>query len=427
VIGAAEAGNDGRRQEPVRVEPGLVEGLLARLARHGAHGETGVWRPVYSPAWAAAQDEVAGWFAAAGLAVRRDAVGNVWGRLEGSEGGPVLATGSHVDSQLPGGRFDGALGVVGGFAAVKTLAERFGRPRRTLEVVSFCEEEASRFPGANFWGSRATVGRIEPGEPERLRDFDGATMAAAMAAVGLDPARITEARRDDLAGFVELHIEQGPRLEAAGAPVGVVTGITGYRQYAVELRGTAAHAGAFPMAGRRDPMAGAAEIVSTVIGTAQRLGPPAVTTVGRMTVEPNARAVVPAAVAFTVDARHPEAEGLRRLRDKHEAAVREIAARRDLELSIRVDSDRPPCPCDAGMVGALAEAAKAVVGRPAPRLASGAVHDAQQMAAVCPVAMLFVRSRDGLSHTPAEFSSGEDVVAGVETLATALHRLAYGG
>ncbi len=412
--------------EPVRVEPRLVERWLAELARHGAHGETGVWRPVYSPAWAAAQATIAGWFAESGLAVRRDAVGNVWGRLEGRTGGPAIATGSHVDSQLPGGRFDGALGVVGGLVALRTLAERYGPPRRPLEVVAFCEEEASRFPTANFWGSRAVIGRIDSEEPERTLGFDGAPIAAAMREVWLDPTRVAEARRDDLAAFIELHSEQGPILEQTGAPVGVVTGITGYRQWTVELTGTANHAGACPMDLRRDPMAGAAEIVAGVIDAAARRGRPAVTTVGRMVVAPNLRSVVPATVGFTVDARHPDPAALRSLLAAHEELIRGVAARRGLGLALRVDSDRIPCPCQPPLVAALRAAAAVVVsGGGVPELASGAVHDAQQMAAICPVAMLFVRSRGGLSHTPEEFSSLDDCVAGIETLATALRALAY--
>lgn len=420
----ANAGTTGR--DAVRVDRGEVQDLLDRLSRHGAHGETGVWRPVYGTAWVAAQAAVADWFAEAGLAVRRDAVGNVWGRLEGTAGGGAVVTGSHIDSQLPGGRFDGALGVVGGFVAVRTLAERFGPPRRPIEVVSFCEEEASRFPTANFWGSRAVIGKIEPDEPAVMRDIEGRSMAEAMAAAGLDPARVGDARRHDLAAFIELHIEQGPILEQAAAPIGIVSAITGYRQYVVALGGTANHAGACPMDLRRDPMAGAAEIISGVIDSAHRRGRPAVTTVGRVLVEPNGRSVVPATVTFTIDARHPDADGLRSLLSAHEGLIRETASRRGLSLTLRVDSDRQPCPTDPTLVEALAEAADQV-GVAAPRLTSGAVHDAQQMAAICPVAMLFVRSRAGLSHTPEEFTSLDDAVAGIETLATALARLAYEG
>ena len=142
---------------------------------------------MYSPEWAAAQDQVAHWFAEAGLEVRRDAVGNVWGRLAGQEEGPVIASGSHIDSQTPGGRYDGALGVIGALVALRTLGERFGPPRRTIEAVSLCEEEASRFHATNFWGSRAIAGSICPAEPDRILDADGVSIADAMRVVGLEP------------------------------------------------------------------------------------------------------------------------------------------------------------------------------------------------------------------------------------------------
>ena len=253
---------------------------------------------------------MAAWMAEAGLDVRRDAVGNVWGTLPGSEGGPVVATGSHIDSQNPGGRYDGALGVIAGLVALRTLREQFGTPRRTLETVSLCEEEASRFHATNFWGSRAIVGGISPEETERIRDREGVSIGEAMRAVGLDPERIPEARRDDLDTWIELHIEQGPILEEEGLPVGVVDAITAIRHYVVELRGRSDHAGARPMKGRLDPMAGFAEIVTAVIGVALESGPPAVTTVGRVDVQPNLPSAVPDQVTFTLDSRHPDQEAV---------------------------------------------------------------------------------------------------------------------
>ncbi|MFM9105165.1 MAG: Zn-dependent hydrolase [Chloroflexota bacterium] len=406
------------------IDPRRIEEMLEALSRHGAWGETGVSRLVYTKEWSAAQEQVAEWMAAAGLEVETDAVGNVWGWRRGREGGKAIVSGSHIDSQKPGGRFDGALGVVAALAAVEALGERLGTPRQTLGVVSLCEEEASRFARTNFWGSRAVTGAIAPTEPERMRAIDGPTMAEVMHDVGLDPALIPGAKRDDVAAFIELHIEQGPLLEAAGLPVGIVERITGYRQYWLELRGEANHAGTTPMDLRRDPMAGAAEIISGVIDTAHRMGRPAVTTVGRMTVEPNGRAVVPERVGFTVDARHPEAAKLETLVARHESRWHEVATRRGLELSVRIDSDRPPCPCDGGLVAALAGAAgDAAI--PHMRMTSGAVHDAMQFASICPVAMLFVRSEGGISHSPAEFTSLDDAAAGAEVLARALARLAY--
>lgn len=394
------------------------------LAQHGAYGETGVWRPTYSPAWVAAQELVANWCRDAGMDVHTDAVGNVWGKIAGREPGKSIVSGSHIDSQCPGGRYDGALGVVAAYIALRTLVERFGPPRRTLELVCLCEEEGSRYPAADFWGSRAIIGRIEPGDPDRVAGLDGATIADGMRDVGLDPARVHEARRNDIDCYIELHIEQGPLLEQAGFPVGIVTGITGPREYWVELVGRSDHAGARPMDLRRDPMSGAAEIISGVIDTARRMGRPAVTTVGRIGAEPNLTPAVPEKVTFTIDARHPEPEQRARLYARHEALMRETAARHDLEISWTITGEHQPCPCDPDLVTVLEDAARQQ-GIPAMLIPSGAAHDAQQIAEIARIAMIFVRSKDGRSHTPAEFTSIPDATAGIEVLASALHHLAY--
>jgi allantoate deiminase len=408
----------------IDVDPGLVERYLLDLARHGAYGETGVWRTAYSPEWVAAQDQVSAWLEDAGLEVRRDAVGNVWGRLAGSEGGSVVATGSHVDSQNPGGRYDGALGVIAGLVALRTLGEQFGPPRRTLEAVSLCEEEASRFHATNFWGSRAIVGAIGPDEPDRIRDFDGTTIGEAMQAVGLDPARIPEAARDDLDIWIELHIEQGPILEDEGLPVGVVDAITSITHYVVELVGRSDHAGARPMKGRRDPVAGFAEIVSAVIGVALESGAPAVTTVGRVHVEPNLPSAVPDKVTFTLDSRHPDQTAVEAQHAEQERLMREIAERRGLGISWTKPLDLPACPCDPEVVATLERAAQAQ-GVPYRRMHSGAGHDTQNIAKIAKVAMVFARSKDGRSHTPEEFTSVVDAVAAIRVLAAALHEIAY--
>jgi allantoate deiminase len=408
----------------IDVDASLVERHLLELARHGAHGETGVWRTAYSPEWVAAQDQVAGWFAEAGLDVRRDAVGNVWGRLAGDQEEPVIASGSHIDSQTPGGRYDGALGVIAALVALRTLCERFGRPRRTIEAVSLCEEEASRFHATNFWGSRAITGSIVPDEAEKIRDFDGVSIAEAMRAVDLDPRRIPDAARDDIETWIELHIEQGPVLETAGLPVGVVDAITGIRHYLVQLVGRSDHAGARPMIGRLDPMAGFAEIVTAVIGVALENGPPAVTTVGRVHVEPNLPSAVPDQVTFTLDSRHPDPQALEEQHARQEQLMREIAERRGLEISWTKPLDLPPCLCDPAVVTAL-EAAARTQEVPFRRMHSGAGHDTQNIARIAKVAMVFARSKDGRSHTPAEFTSVEDAVAATRVLAATLHELAY--
>jgi allantoate deiminase len=408
----------------IAIDPELVERCVMTLAQHGAYGETGVWRTVYSPEWVAAQGTVAGWCREIGMEVRQDAVGSLWGKLPGSEGGASIVSGSHIDSQCPGGRYDGALGVIAAYVAMRALVESFGPPRRTLELVSFCEEEGSRYPAADFWGSRALVGRIAPVDAERITGFDGTTIAGGMREVGLDPDRIPEAIRHDLDSYLELHIEQGPLLEQAGLPVGIVTGITGPREYWVTLTGRSDHAGARPMDLRRDPMAGAAEIISGVINTALRMGRPAVTTVGRIGAEPNLVPAVPEKVTFTVDARHPDPERRAILYERHERLMREVATRRDLDLSWEITGDQAPSPCDLELVSLLENAAREQ-GIPFMAMPSGAAHDAQQMSWVARIGMIFVRSKDGRSHTPEEFTSVEDATAGITVLAAALRRLAY--
>ncbi|NNE85571.1 MAG: M20/M25/M40 family metallo-hydrolase [Alphaproteobacteria bacterium] len=170
----------------IDIDPAHVERWLAEFASFGAHGETGVWRTAYTPEWVAAADQYAQWCTESDLTVRRDAVGNVWGRLQGSDGGAAIATGSHIDTVTPGGRYDGALGAVGGLIAVAALARQCGPPRRPLEAVALCEEESSRFP-ANFWGSRAIVGAIGPDDPETIVGHDGTVIADAMRIENVGP------------------------------------------------------------------------------------------------------------------------------------------------------------------------------------------------------------------------------------------------
>ncbi len=408
----------------VRIERDIVERAILDLGAIGACEETGVSRTTFSPEWVAAQDLVGGWLRDAGMTVRMDAVGNVWGKADGTGGGASIVTGSHIDSQTPGGRYDGALGVIAGAIAVRALLEQFGPSKRPIEVVSLCEEEGSRFPTAGFWGSRGIIGAIGPDVPNEVMGYDGVSIGDAMHAVGLDPARIPEAERDDIDAFIELHIEQGPALEEAGVPVGIVTGITGIREYKVTVHGRADHAGARPIDLRKDPMDAAAEMISAVIGVARDLGRPAVTTVGRILVEPNFPNIVPERVTFTIDSRNPDPGARLAQYERQETLLREIAARRGLNLEIEIFGDLPPGPCDPAIIDALTEAA-AAQGVQAIPLPSGAVHDAQQMATRSRIGMVFVQSRDGRSHTPAEFSSVEHCAQGIEVLAAALHRLAY--
>lgn len=415
----------GQNSVSLELDESAVERMIIDLGMIGRSDDTGVWRTAYSAEWVEANALLRRWFVERGLDVREDAVGNLWGRAEGR--GPsrrAVVSGSHVDTQCPGGRYDGALGIIAALVAVDALLRRYGPPLRPLEVVSLCEEEGSRFPTAGFWGSRGLTGRIAPGDVDRVIDREGITIAEAMRAVGLDPALAHAARRDDLEAFVELHIEQGPILEHANFPVGIVTGITGIRHTEVTLSGEQNHAGAFPMDLRRDPMQGFVEIAGRVVDHAHRLGRPAVTTVGRCVVVPNLSAVVPGHVTFTIDARHPELVSADAMHRVHQDIITEVATRRGLKSETRILLDHKATPCSAKVSGAMMNAAEQER-IPVMHLASGAGHDSQQIAALCPVGMVFVRSRDGRSHTPEEFSSLEDMVAGIRVLAGTLYQLAY--
>jgi allantoate deiminase len=408
----------------IAIDPGMVEQHIMELAQFGACGETGVCRQVYSPEWVTAQDRIMSWCREAGLSVRQDAVGSVWARLEGSEPGPSIATGSHIDSQVPGGRYDGVLGVIAAVIALRTLKERFGTPRRMIEAISFCEEEGSRFPTTGWWGSRAIIGAIGMNDPDEIVSADGETIAEAMRAIGLDPARIPEAARTDIDTFIELHIEQGPILEHEGVPVGVVKGIPGIRHYLVELVGRTDHAGGVPMDLRRDAMAAAAEIITRAGETARSWGRPAVTTTGRIHVDPNLAAAIPGKVTFTIDARHPDPANVQELWASHEALIQSVAKKHDVEASWSLLVDHPPCPSDPGLIDLL-EATATEQGIPFLSMFSGGGHDTQQMGLMAKVAMVFVQSRGGRSHTPDEYTAPEHAAAGIQVLTAALHRLAY--
>ncbi|MBI3969425.1 MAG: Zn-dependent hydrolase [Chloroflexi bacterium] len=407
----------------IEEQPADVERYLEELAQHGRHPGGGWFRPVYSPDWQAAQRQILDWFDRIGLESRVDAVGTVYGRLAGSEGGDCIVTGSHFDTVLHGGKFDGAAGVVAAMAAVHTLKERFGAPRRTLEVVGLCEEEGSRYH-ANMWGSRAITGRLFPDDFERLVDSDGVRIGDAMRAVGLDPDRIGEAQRDDVAAFLELHVEQGHILQAEGIQIGVVDVVTGITTLKVTLRGRSDHAGTTPMTMRRDSFLGAAAMTLALTDVALELGRPAVLTVGSIAVKPNVRNIVAGETVFLIDARHSVPARKEELVSRAIAICQEIGARRDLEVEIEQLTDKTPAPMDSDLVRVLEDSA-AACGYSYQRMVSGAGHDAQTFSYRFPAVMLFVPSKDGRSHSPLEYTSLEDLTRGVSVLATALHQLAY--
>lgn len=402
----------------------LVESRLNLLARYGAHSGGGMQRLVYSPAWSAAAAELQRWLLDDGLATHRDAVGNIYGVLPGSMPGRSIVTGSHLDTALIGGRYDGTLGVVAGSIALKILREQYGTPKRTIELLATCDEEASRFH-SNFWGSRAVAGLADAAETAQRRDSDGIALADAMRTAGLDPATVAAAKRTDIGAFIELHIEQGPVLHRANLPIAVVTAITGVRQMAYTLQGRADHAGTTPMTERRDPVVALGRIVPELRRLALELGPPAVATVGQIHVEPGWPNIVAQTVRFSVDARYPDEVGRHAYYARINQRIRDFAGEEGVGVSSETLLDQPAAQMEPELVQAVLAAAQRLA-LPCEQMVSGAGHDTQVLRRVgVPTTMLFVASRDGRSHCPEEFSELHDCVIGTAVLIETLRRLAY--
>ncbi|MBT2289737.1 Zn-dependent hydrolase [Paenibacillus albidus] len=413
-----------------------MQELLEELALFSAPGP-GVTRLLYTPQWREAQLLVLATMSELGLEVRSDPVGNVYGRLEGADpAAKVIVTGSHIDTVVSGGKYDGAYGIAAAVMALGYLRRTFGQPLRTLEAVSFCEEEGSRFP-LTFWGSGQVTGLYDGSEAEGVADAEGVTLAAALSGCGLGgeeeaagngAVRIAgtgkTALRSDIGAFVELHIEQGVILEKTATQIGIVQAIAGQRRFTVTLDGTANHAGTTPMHMRQDALAGAAEMLMVLERAALEAGEPLVATAGRLEVKPNTPNVIPGEVLFTLDIRHSEEDALERFCNRVISAYEEIAERRGLKLTMTRALCAVPALMDSGLYERLERICREQ-GRTHRRMVSGAGHDAQLFAPRCRTAMIFVPSRAGISHSPEEYTSPGELAAGLEVLTALLYDLAY--
>jgi len=359
-----------------------------------------------------AADRVADWMRAAGLTVSEDALGTVRGRRDGA-GQKRLLIGSHIDTVINAGMYDGPFGVIAGILA----AEHFRATRLPfgIDVLAFGDEEGSRFP-ATLSSSSACAG-IFRAENLQLADRNGVTLADAIRAYGKSPDDIPAAAyaRDEAAAYVEVHIEQGPVLEARKQPLGVVTAIIGQTYLNVEFLGEAGHAGTVPMLLRRDALAGAAEAMLLGETLARETKGEVVATVGRIAVAPGATNVIPANVVAIFDIRSGSEAARAKLVDTLKAGIREIAERRHLGLTITSPREVATTPCDAQVQDRFADAIR-VLGAEPLRLGSGAGHDGQAMAKLCPIGMLFVRCRGGISHNPMEYANPQDLGLAVAAL-----------
>jgi allantoate deiminase len=396
--------------------------VMRRASELGAISEeSGILvRRFGSDAMRRANEVVAGWMRSAGMSVRDDAVGNIIGRYGG--GGRVLLLGSHLDTVRDAGRYDGALGLLVALATVERLARDRAQLPFAIELPAFADEEGVRF-GTTYLGSSVFTGRFDPAMLE-LVDQDGVTLADAVREFGGSPQTLARAAGapEDLIGYCEVHIEQGPTLERSGLPVGVVSTITGQSRTTVELLGKAGHAGTTPMVGRRDALCAAAEVVLAVERIA-REHDGMVATVGSLQAYPNAGNVIPGLVTLSLDLRHPDDSLRKRACADLRHGAAQIGERRSVELRWGHAVESAAVATDPSLTDVLAGAV-ADAGIDVTRLPSGAGHDAAEVAAVAPVAMLFVRCAGGISHSPAESVELGDVEVAIDVLSRFVLRIA---
>jgi len=399
--------------------------VMARIDALAALSEStdGLTRRFATPQHRAANDLAAKWMREAGMTVSEDDIGNVTGRYEAqSSGAPAIMIGSHLDTVVNAGRFDGMLGVLCGIACVEQFNQQQVRLPVAIEVVGFADEEGVRYH-STYLGSKAIAGTF-PAANLDLLDADGISMRDALMNFGKQPEKITAAKRDpnDIAAFLEIHIEQGPVLERENLSLGVVSSISGATRMQVSLHGEAGHAGTVPMNLRRDALCAASEAI-VAIETACSGHAGLVGTVGTINAMPGASNVIPGEVEFSVDVRAPQDSDRQQAVERIEQEIRQCAAKRNVEAAINIIHNEPSIDCDKAIVDTLSEVVKSHCGS-ALLLPSGAGHDAAAMAEFTRAGMLFVRCKGGISHNPAESVTTDDADAAVAALADAVKSLA---
>lgn len=402
-----------------------INKLTKELSQYGRNKEgEGISRLLYDSNWVKAQEKLFELMEAANLEVNYDGVGNLFAKLEGTEfKDETIMTGSHIDTVKQGGEYDGQFGIIAGLIAVKYLKKEYGKPLRNIEVVSIAEEEGSRFPYV-YWGVKNIFDLADPEKVKNIKDSNGISFVEAMNKAGFELKDCNDSR-DDIKSFVEVHIEQGLRLEANNKSVGVVTAIAGQNRYNVEIKGSSNHAGTTPMGLRNDALHGASIIINNIMDLANKYGDPLVCTVGELYVEPNIVNVIPGKVKFTIDLRHTDQEVLDEFSEKFQAMIAEIADMRNLESDVEMWMQAPPTPMNDEII-------KTIENKCSENdynymvMHSGAGHDSQVFAQQnVPTGMLFVPSRNGISHSPKEFTETKDLVKGVRVLIDTLYELAY--
>jgi len=390
---------------------------LSELGEIGKTADQGVYRLALTKEDWHAQELVAQWMREAGMMVKRDHFGNLIGRREGTNPSlPVIMLGSHIDSVPNGGKYDGTTGVIGAIEVVQAIHDAGLEISYPIEVVAFCDEEGPRFSGG-FFGSKGMIGKITAADLQQ-KDEKGITRYEAIQDFGIDPEGMAASvrQRGDIKLYLEMHIEQGPSLQSIDRPVGIVTGIAGLTWLAVKVMGEAGHAGTVPMHLRRDPLVGAAEIIQGI----ERIcganpSHPTVGTVGRIKANPGGNNVIPASVEFSVDIRDIDLERRNQMVSNVKENMYEVAKKRNLEIEIEELIGIPPISCSNQVIEAM-EKANTKLQLGAPRMVSGAGHDAMVMGEITDFGMIFVRCKDGISHNPKEWANPVDIRKGVQLL-----------
>ncbi|MCY9028397.1 allantoate deiminase [Bacillus inaquosorum] len=410
-------------KQKLSVKSGIAD-YIEWLAQYGASADDGVTRLLYTKEWMDAQLAVKTEMSAFGLETRFDDVGNVFGRLSGTQSpDEVIVTGSHIDTVINGGKYDGAYGVLAAMLAIKQLKETYGAPKKTLEAVSLCEEEGSRFP-MTYWGSGNMTGVFSLQDGVEPKDETGVSLQSAMYECGFGKGVYQAPYRTDISAFVELHIEQGQTLEMSGRDLGIVTSIAGQRRYLVTLEGECNHAGTTSMKWRKDPLAASSHIIHELLLRSEEQPDELRLTCGKITAEPNVANVIPGRVQFSIDIRHQHQHVLEQFHVDMAALINGICHQKGIRAVIDEYMRIEPVPMDERLKAAALETA-AENGIRCEEMVSGAGHDAQMIGRRHPACMLFVPSRDGISHSPKEYTSARQLEIGVRALTDLLYKLAY--
>jgi N-carbamoyl-L-amino-acid hydrolase len=401
----------------IPVNEGRLWKSLMDMGRVGALPHGGCCRTALSADDKEGRDLFVGWCREAGCEVSFDAIGNIFARRRGRDAGrAAVATGSHLDTQPHGGKFDGIYGVLAGLEVVRALNDTKVETAAPIEVVVWTNEEGVRW-GPPLAGSSVFAGNVDLAKVHATRTQDGTTVREDLEATGYLGREAPGARKFDC--FVEAHIEQGPILEAQGRPIGVVTRVVGLRWLKITVTGMDGHAGTTPMDCRRDALQGAAEMVLALNRIAREQDEWARLTNGRFDIEPHSGATIPGRVVFICDLRHPEGAVLDTLEARMKEAMQAIAQARGLEVEIQRVMEKPPVQFDEKVVGTIRETARRL-GYASLDMLSGAGHDAMNVARVAPAGMIFVPCKDGISHNEAESAEPAHLAAGAHML---LHTL----